>query len=147
MLQRPAPGIPPPITGDKYKVSQPPDTKAAQGNELKNRRAISADVKTVRPERPKEKRQEKRYSPASRLGSTLAAKLRLRSEFKLSFWLTSRFRFRHRLIKFLPRLPSAIYYVTRNNQDRQLLYFLLLCLPSIKRKILPVQIAACRQWL
>jgi len=78
VLQRPAPGIQPPITGDKYEVGEPPDTKAAQGSQLKNRRASSADVETVRPERPEEKSQEKRYPPASPLGLTLAAKLGLR---------------------------------------------------------------------
>ena len=56
MFQRPTPGILAPVTGDKNEISKPPDAKAAQGEELNNRRARPADIKAVSPKWPQEKR-------------------------------------------------------------------------------------------
>jgi len=52
MLQRPTPGILAVLAGNKDKIGEPPDAKAAQGKELSNCRARPADIKAVSAKGP-----------------------------------------------------------------------------------------------
>jgi len=56
VFQGSTPGILTPVTGDKDKIGEPPDTKAAQGKKLNNSRARPANIKAVSTEWPQEKR-------------------------------------------------------------------------------------------